>query len=122
MEKPEKIKIDDVEYVRKDSQMETAKQLDGMDYVVIRTYSAGVHVGYLKKKEGREVTLRQSIRIHYWDGANSLSQLAVDGVSKPQNCRFAVPIDTIILMEVLEIILCTEKARKNIQGVKSWKI
>ena len=120
MSKPETIKIDDVEYVRKNSS-QMATKLDGMEYVVIRTYSAGVHVGYLESEAGKEVVLRNSIRLHYWDGAASLSQLAVDGVSKPANCRFSVPVDKIKLTEAIEVISCTEKAKQNIQGVPSWK-
>ncbi len=118
-----KIKIDDVEYVRADSIGKKATQSNGMDYVIVRTYSAGVHVGYLESKgnNGKRIVLLNSIRIHYWDGAASLSQLSVDGVTKPQNCRFAVPVSKIELTEVIEIIECTEKARNNIQGVMSWK-
>lgn len=122
MSEPKTIKINEVEYVRKDSISTTAKQLDGMDFVVIRTYSAGVHVGYLAKRNGRESVLREAIRIHYWDGAASLSQLAMEGVTKPQNCRFSMAVDEIILTETIEIIPCTEKARLNLQGVKTWKM
>ncbi len=119
---PNTIKIDEVEYVRVDSRPFPAAQTDGMDYVVVRTYSAGVHVGFLKTRNGKEVKLYEAIRIHYWDGAASLSQLAVDGVSKPQNCRFSIPVPSIILTEAIEIIPCTAKAQKNIKGVKSWKM
>ncbi len=114
------IEIDGAKYVKQDSISKKAELLDGMEYVVIRTYSAGVHVGYLKSRESKEVMLYKAIRIHYWDGAASLSQLAVDGVSKPSNCRFSVPVDKITLTEAIEIIPCSEKARKNIQEVKSW--
>ena len=118
---PNIIKIDDVEYVRKDSIGEMAKHLCGMDYVIVRTYSAGVHAGYLEKKEGKICVLRKARRIWYWDGAASLSQLAVDGTSKPNNCKFPCEVDSIELTEAIEYIPCTEKARKSIQGVKVWK-
>lgn len=91
------------------------------DYVIIRTYSAGVHAGYLKSRNGKEVVLNNSRRIWYWDGAASLSQMAVDGVSKPENCKFAVVLPEIILTEAIEIILCTEKAKLCIEAVKEWK-
>jgi len=99
-----------------------AEKLDGMEYCIIRTYSAGVFAGYVEEREGKEVVMRKVRRIWYWDGAASLSQLSVDGVSKPDNCKFAVEVDRIILTEVIEILPCTEKARKNIQGVKEWKL
>ena len=41
--------------------------------VIIRTYSAGVHYGTLVNKKGKEVILKDAIRIFYWDGACSLS-------------------------------------------------
>ncbi len=56
MKEIETIKINEVEYVRKDQiTSEYAEKLDGLDYVIIRTYSAGVHAGYLKSKNGKEV-------------------------------------------------------------------
>lgn len=91
-------------------------------YVIIRTYSAGVHAGYLESRDGQEVTLKNSRRLWYWDGAASLSQLAMDGVSKPENCKFAVVLPKIILTEAIEIIPCTEKAKLCIEGIKEWKV
>lgn len=93
-----------------------------MPFCVVRTYSAGVFAGYLKSREGKEVVLENAIRLWRWDGAASLSQLAMEGVTKPSGCKFAVPVDTIILTEAIEIIPTTRKARECIQGVKPWKV
>ena len=113
--------INNVEYVRKeDINHKMAVNTDGLEYVIIRTYSAGVHVGYLKKKDVKEVILIDARRIWYWDGAASLSQMAVDGVSKPSNCKFSVPVLKIEL-SAIEIIYCTDEAEKNIAGVPLWK-
>lgn len=120
MTKFKTITVDGVEYVAKDSIKEQATQVDGMDYVIIRTYSAGVHAGYLKSQEGREVELVNARRLYYWDGAATLSQLAMDGVSKPQNCKFPCEVDSILLTEAIEVIPCTEKARLSIKDVKVW--
>ena len=121
MSEPKTLKIDDVEYVRKDSLHEEAEKLDGMEYVCIRTYSAGVHCGYLKSREGKEVELVNSRRLWYWDGAASLSQLAMEGVKSPDTCKFPCEVDKITLTECVEVINMTEVARKSIQGVKIWK-
>jgi len=99
-----------------------AQRLDGMDYVIVRTYSAGVHAGYLQERNGKEVVLRKSRRIWYWDGAASLSQLAQDGTSKPNQCKFPCAVESITLTEAIEIISCTEKSRQSIQEVKVWQI
>jgi len=91
------------------------------DYVIIRTYSAGVFAGYLKRREGREVELTDARRIYYWTGAATLSQLAMEGSSSPDTCKFPCEVAEIILTQAIEIIPCTEKGRKSIQGVKIWK-
>lgn len=89
--------------------------------VVVRTYSAGVHFGVLKSRDGKEVVLENAIRIWYWDGACSLSQLAVEGTKKPGECKFAVPVNEILLTEAIEVIPATPQAVESIRGVPSWK-
>lgn len=123
MEK-DKIIVDGVEYVRADSIQNNAlaTELNGMPYCMVRTYSAGVFAGYLESREGKEATLRNARRIWYWDGAASLSQLATDGTSKLENCKFPCPVDSVTLTEVIEIIPITKKAKKSIEEVAVWKM
>ena len=90
------------------------------NYVIIRTYSAGVHAGEIVSKEGEEIVLKNARRLWYWEGAASLSQLAMEGVSKPDNCKFPCEV-TQITLKWIEIIPCTEKAIKSIKGVDVWK-
>lgn len=90
-------------------------------YVIVRTYSAGVFAGTLESRNGREVVLSNARRLWYWDGAASLSQLAVDGVSKPENCKFPCEVSHVELLEVIEILDVTEKARNSIAGVPVWQ-
>ena len=61
-------------------------------YCMVRTYSAGVFAGTLKSRDGKEVVLNDARRIWFWDGAASLSQLATEGTTKPQNCKFPGPV------------------------------
>ncbi len=116
---PKTIEIDDVEYVEK-SRYTKASQSEGLDFVIIRTYSAGVFAGYLKRRDGKEVELVNAIRLWYWDGAFTLSQLATEGTNKASNCQFGVPIN-VILTEAIEIIECSEEAKENILSVKPTK-
>jgi hypothetical protein len=116
----EVVNINGVEYTKKESNFQPAKKRDGMEYVIVRTYSAGVFAGYLEKRDGKEVILRDARRIYYWDGAATLSQLAMEGTGKPENCKFPCVVDEICLTEAIEIICCTEKAQKSIEGVKVW--
>lgn len=123
MEK-DRIIVDGVEYVRADSIQGNAlaTELDGMPYCMVRTYSAGVFAGYVESREGKEATLRNARRIWYWDGAATLSQLATDGTSKPENCKFPCPVDRVTLTEVIEIIPITKRAKKSIEEVAVWKM
>lgn len=89
-------------------------------YVIIRTFSAGVHAGILKSHTGNEVTLSDSRRIWYWSGAASLSELAMRGTSNPEQCKFPVPVKNITLTEAIEIIPCTSLAEKSIREVPEW--
>ena len=91
-------------------------------YVIVRTYSAGVFAGYLENRKGKEVKLSNARRLWYWDGAASLSQLAVDGVSKPKNCKFPIEVPIVELMEAIEILPVSEKAKNAIASVKTWEM
>jgi hypothetical protein len=90
-------------------------------YVIVRTYSAGVFAGYLEKREGKEVVMTNARRIWYWDGAASLSQLAMEGTKKPENCKFPVAVDRVILTEAIEILDVTLVAKMSIEGVPVWE-
>lgn len=90
-------------------------------YCMVRTYSAGVFAGTIVSKKGKEVMLKKARRIWYWDGAASLSQLATKGTSKPENCKFPVPVASVLLTEVIEIIPITLAAKKSIEEVPVWE-
>lgn len=94
--------------------------MEEMKYVIVRTYSAGVFAGYLERRIGQEVVLKNARRLWYWDGAASLSELAMKGVSKPNNCKFPCEVDTVELMQVIEILDVTTDAEKIIKSVPVW--
>ena len=89
-------------------------------YVIVRTYSAGVFAGNLESRKGKEAVIRDARRIWYWAGAASLSELAVKGTSKPNECKFPISVDKIEVIEVIEIIYCTKEAEKSIKSVPIW--
>jgi translation elongation factor EF-1alpha len=84
--------------------------------VIIRTFSAGVHFGYLFRRDGKEVELHKSRRIWRWYGANTLSEIALHGLDE-KTSRVAEPV-TITLTEVIEIIDCTPEAVAKIEAAK----
>ena len=115
----DEITLNGIVYVPK---TEKAKQLDGMKYVIVRTYSAGVHAGYLDEHIGKEVILINSRRLWEWAGAFTLSELAKKGTTDPKNCKFATTIDEILLTEAIEVIPCTAEAQKSIESVGDYDV
>ena len=90
---------------------------------VIRTNRAGVFFATLEEYNDntRTATLKDCRRLWYWSGAASLSQLAVEGVKNPSDCKFTIVVPEMQVMEVIEIIPASEEAIKNIEGVRVWK-
>lgn len=89
-------------------------------YVIVRTYSAGVHAGTLVSQVGKEVVLKDARRLWYWKGAASLSQIAVQGVSNPNESKFSIEVPLIKLTEAIETIATTPLGEKNIKAVPVW--
>ena len=112
------VKIDDVEYVPKD----TLPEISDKEISMVRTYSAGVFFGHIAKRNGKEATLLNARRVYYWAGAASLSQLATEGTVAPENCKFPCAVPKVILTEVIEIIPMTDKAIESLNGVKIWEL
>lgn len=90
-------------------------------YVIIRGDRSGVFAGTLAARDGREVQLTDCRRIWFWDGAASISQLAIDGTSRPGACKFPAAVEEITILDAIEIIPCTEKAEASIKAVREWK-
>ena len=89
-------------------------------YVIVRTYSAGVFAGVLESRVGQEVVLTNVRRLWYWAGAASLSELAVRGTSKPKQCKFPVAVPRVELLQAIEILDVTPRARASIDAVPIW--
>lgn len=89
--------------------------------VIVRGDSSGVFFGTITAKEGQEVRLENCRRLWYWDGAASISQIALEGVKRPNQCKFTVVVSSIIITDVIEIIPCTDKAIQNIEKVRVWE-
>lgn len=88
---------------------------------IIRCDQAGVFYAEIKERRGSEADLVNARRLWYWDGAASLSQIATEGVTAPENCKFTVTVPTMTVLGVIEIIPCSDAAIKSIEGVPVWK-
>ena len=89
--------------------------------VIIRGDRSGVEFGELVEQNGSVVTLKNARRLWYWAGAASLSQLAMVGTKRPQDCQVTVTVSSITILDAVEIIPCTDKAIKSIEEVDEWK-
>lgn len=88
---------------------------------IVRCDRAGVFYGEIISRNGREIEMRNVRQIWYWDGAENLLYMAKDGVSKPGKCKFTLPVESLILLEAIEVIPCTDKAVESLDAVKVWR-
>ena len=99
--KIETISINGVEYVRADQVQATA--LPNGPEVIVRTYSAGVHVGVLAGEwtdATKPVQLTNARRIWRWRGANTLNEISVKGVNRSAYTRISEPVDVLSLVPI----------------------
>lgn len=97
------------------------KEINTSKYIV-RGKSSGVFYGEILTRTGQEVTLRNARRLWYWEGAASLSQLAKEGTVVPEECKFTIKVDEMLILDAIEIIRCSEAAVKSIDEVQEWKM
>ena len=94
-------------------------------YVIVRCTQAGVHAGYLERNSGGKVVLSGARRIWYWNGAASLSEIAVYGLNpaKAAQSKIAAKVPEIELRgsDVCEILLCCEAGKASLLGAPEWR-
>ncbi len=86
--------------------------------VLVRTYSAGVHFGYLASRKGKEVELTSSRRIWSWKGANTLNEIALRGVGA--GSRISERSARLVLTEAIEVHDCSKEAVANLESA-TWQ-
>ena len=88
---------------------------------IVRGKDSGVFFGEIAERNGQEVLMKNVRRLWYWDGAASISQLAQEGTVRPENCKFTVTVDEVLVLDAIEIDKCSDKAVENIKAVAEWK-
>lgn len=88
---------------------------------IIRGDRSGVFFGEIAERSGKEVKITNCRRLWYWSGAASLSQLALEGVTDPDGCKFTVTVPEATILDAIELLPCTAAACKSIDGVKVWR-
>lgn len=92
--------------------------------VIVRANRAGVFFGTLESYDipNKIAVLNKCRKIYYWSGASETLQIASEGVKNPEKCKFTLAVDNIAIMDVIELIPCTEKAIFNLNNVPVWKL
>ena len=95
----------------------------GLQYCIIRTYSAGVWAGWINtqcKDMVQEVF--EARRLWRFWSEFTLSALAVDGMKKgkEKENKYAMAVEKVILTQIIEIIPCSEKAMNQIINHKNY--
>lgn len=103
-----------------ETKKKTASKKTSKPYVIVRTYSAGVHFGRLVSRTGDEVVLDGSRRIWRWRGANTLSEIATKGFDYA-NSAIACAVDGHLVKGMIEILPCAPDVAKAIEGASAWK-
>jgi hypothetical protein len=89
-------------------------------YAIIRSYTSGVHFGKIKQIEHEVVALTEARRIHYWDGANSCTDIAIGGILNKKDSRVAAALDEHLIQGVNEVIPCSDKAIECLKSFPIW--
>ena len=119
MSKPETIKIDDVEYVRKIDATQP-KTYEGMEYCIVRSRDQGVMCGYVESIMGRTVKLHQARQIWRYDSTFVLPDIAEHGMRNPDKAQLSVAMSQpCFMLEACGVLTCTDKAAEQLIGIKA---
>lgn len=121
MSQPTTIKIDEVEYVRRDTISAAAETFDGFPYVLVRGKDSGVFVGYMKSRNGQIIELLNMRQLWYWEGAQTCTELAETGTKLPKNCKWPRTIKHGEIFDVIELCYVTTKAKDTFEKVSVWE-
>ena len=102
--KATELTINGITYVPKGSETPSVKL--GPE-VLIRTYSAGVHIGTILSRTGTEVELLNARRLWFWKGAFTLNAVVTKGVNRAES-RISAVVPHILLTEAVEILPIAE--------------
>lgn len=103
--------LKEIQALSKSSQSEKSAFIGKV--VLVRTYSAGVHMGTLENKNGTNVLLKNSHRIWKWGGAFTLSEVATIGINEESRVSCEVPI--IELTQSIELIPMSDQAISRVK-------
>lgn len=102
----------------------TKSIFDPKKWYIIRADKAGVFMGKISFIENDKMGINSIRRLYYWSGALDTTQLAKNGVTKPNSCKFSEQLsetDLSVVTNIIEYHPMTEAAVKSLNGVPVWK-
>ncbi len=88
---------------------------------IVRTDRAGVFYGEIKSKTKNSITMTNVRKIFYWDGACAVEELALNGTSKPNNCKLTVIIPEMEIASPIQILPCSKNSVEILNAIPIWK-
>lgn len=93
------------------------------EFCIFRTYSAGVHTGYLREMgatpAGMSCLVGECRRIWRWWGAFTLNEIALRGCE--ERSQISKPVPCNLLIQVIEVIPCEPAAIENLRRSRNGK-
>lgn len=88
--------------------------------IIARIDRAGVFHGTLDYIDGEIIRLKDCRRIYYWNGALSVTDMAVNGLT---GGKISAPVSTVEFMsaKIVELNECSDDASRSIEAIKVWK-
>lgn len=100
------------------------QMFDPNQWYIIRAERAGVFLAKIEHKDGSTIICKSMRRLYYWEGALDVTQIAANGVTKPNSCKFSSQLgdnDKSIIENLIEAHPASEEAVKSIKSVPEWK-
>jgi ribosomal protein L39E len=100
--------------------MKNNQEEQDSQYYIVRGKGAGVWFGKIAQRTGDEVVMTDARRLWRFSGATECAWLSVNGVTRPDQCKFTIWVKTVTVLNVVEFIPCTDKASKSLSEVPAW--
>ena len=114
----EKLTIEGVTYVPEGSHTKPAIE-EGLRYAIVRSRDQGVMCGFVKRIEGRRVTLVLARQMWRWSSRFVLPDAAEHGVTEKWDNKFSCEASQETeMLEACGVLYCTEKAMRSLRAVE----
>ncbi len=87
--------------------------------VIVRGDRSGVFFGTLLSLNGQSAVLSDVRKIWKWEGAKSVEQISLDGVSSES--KITQSVTNMIITDAIQVLPCTDVSVNKIENIPAWK-